>query len=145
MSFPFQVIFHEDSAATILGRLTARSGLASGSATGVPGEGRWLQQADITSITCAVFDEDAAGTADTTAIATPTVTISTSVLDTPVTSNEIWTKGGPGYNFLHDLAYTNFPTGGNTYRVEYEVTLADSGATLLHGAYRGPALALYNS
>ena len=50
----FKVQWHEDGSATVLGRITARNG--SGSATGIAGEGNWLEQADISTITCAVYD-----------------------------------------------------------------------------------------
>lgn len=135
----FDVIWNEDSSATALGRITARDG--SGAATGVDGEGNWLQQADISSITCKVFDLDS--TTPDTAIATPTVTVSDAVLDTPVTTNVIWTKDTIGYNFIHDLANTNFPTGNHTYRVEYKVTL--TGGTVFHAVYQGIAKAIRSS
>lgn len=114
----YQVSFNEDGSATALARMTARDG--SGSATGVAGEGNWLQQADLSSITCAVFDLTSA-TPDT-AVATPTVTISSAILNTPVTSTAIWCRDSVGYNFLHDLPPTVFPTGGHLYRVEYKFT-----------------------
>ena len=133
MSEPFEVVWNEDGDATALGRITARDG--SGIATGVDGEGNWLQQADISTITCKVFDLDS--TTPDTEIATPTVTVATHVLDSPVTTNVIWTLDSTGYNFLHDLAASNFPTGDRTYLVEYKVTL--SGGAIFHGVYRGTA------
>lgn len=139
MSVPFYVEWSEDGDATALGRITARNG--SGAATGVDGEGNWLQQADVSTITCKVFDLNSA-TPDTP-IATPTVTVSTSVLDTPATTNVIWTKDSTGYNFLHDLAASNFPTGEHWYRVEYTVTL--SGGAVFHGVYEGPARSIRSS
>ena len=135
----FQVEWTEDSDATVLGRITARNG--SGSATGVNGEGNWLQQADVSTITWKVFDVDSA--TPETAIASGSVTVSTSVLDTPVTTNVIWTKDATGYNFLHDLAATNFPTGGRTYRLEYVATL--TGGAVFHGVYSGQAKPVYSS
>ena len=113
----YQVRFNEDGSATALARMTARDG--SGAATGVAGEGNWLQQADLASITCAVFDMSDSGTA---AIATPTVTISSAIINTPVTSTAIWCRDSVGYNFLHDLPPTAFPTGGHVYRIEYKFT-----------------------
>ena len=139
MASSFVVQWNEDGSATVLGRITARDG--SGAATGVNGEGNWLQQADITSITAKIFDLDSA-TPDT-ATATPTVTISTDVLDTPVTTNVIWTVDSTGYNFVHDLASTSFPSGNRQYRVEYEVTL--TGGTVFHGSYTGLARAIRGS
>lgn len=129
----FQVVWNEDGSATALGRVTARSG--SGTATGVNGEGNWAQQADLSTITCSVFDLD--GVTPDTAITTPTVTIATSILDTVVTTNVIWTKDTTGYNFIHDLGAANFPTGGHCYLVEYKFTYADG--TIGWGKYKGEA------
>lgn len=127
----FVVVWNEDSTATVLGRLTARNG--SGVATGVSGEGKWLQQADVSSIAYKIFDINSA-TPDTP-IKTGTATVATVVLNTPVTATEIWTKDTIGYNFLHDLASTDFPAGDHLYSLEYVVTLA--GGAVFHGVYRG--------
>jgi len=135
----FRVVWNEDSGATILGRITARD--ATGAATGKDGEGNWLKQQDISTITCKVFDLN--GATPDTAIATPTVTITDSVLDTPITTNVIWTVDTIGYNFAHDLAASNFPTGNHTYRVEYKVTL--TGGTIFHGVFEGVAQPLRGS
>ncbi len=129
----FHVEWKEDGDATVLARLTARNG--SGAATGIDGEGNFLQIADISTITCKIFDLDSA-TPDT-AISTPTVTVSTNVLDTVITAQTIWTRDTTGYNFLHDLAGSEFPTGERRYRVEYTVTL--TGGAVFHGSYLGPA------
>jgi len=110
--------WQEDGTATVLARVCARD--ATGAATGVPGEGKWVKQADLSAITCAVYDLSSATPA--VAIATPTVTISSAILDTPATSSELWTEDTTGYNFIHDLASTNFPTGRNRYLVEYLFT-----------------------
>jgi hypothetical protein len=126
------VEFQEDSTNVMLGRLTSDNG--SGSATGVKGEGSWLEQADFSSITCKVFDRSSQ--TESTAIATPSVTIATSVIDTPVTDNALWTKDTTGYNFKHSLANTIFTTGGNTYRVEYKGTLTNGD--VFHWGYEGP-------
>lgn len=129
----FQVDWNEDGSATVLGRLTARNG--TGSATGVSGEGNWVKIADVSTIVCKVFDLDSA-TPDTP-ILTPAVTVASAVIDTPVTSDVIWTKDAVGYNFLHDLPPTAFPIGGRAYSVEYEVTLTGGGK--FHGTYSGIA------
>lgn len=127
----FKVVWLEDSSALVLGRLTAHNG--SGAATGKAGEGNWLQQTDITSITCKVFDLTSS---TTTPITTPTVAVSSVILDTPETANTIWTKDSIGYNFIHNLSPTDFPTGSSRVRVEYKVTL--SGGAVFHGVYEGP-------
>lgn len=129
----FQIEWAEDGSADVLARITARD--ATGEATGVAGEGRWLKVADISTITCKVFNIDSS-TPDT-AIATPTVDKTTDVLDTPVTTDEIWTKDSVGYNFLHSLAASNFPEGSKVFSVEYEVTLTGGGK--FHGVFSGPA------
>jgi len=136
MAANFSVNWNEDSSATVLGRITARNG--SGSATGVDGEGNWLQIADISTITCAVYDLDDSDTPNT-AIATPTVTISSAVLDTPVTTAVLWTKDSTGYNFIYDLLPAHFPTGNNRYEVEFTITLAGD-IVVFHGTYQGVAL-----
>ena len=135
----FQVTWIEDSDATVLGRITARNG--SGAATGVNGEGNWLQQADVTSITWKIFDLQSA--TPETATSTGTVTVSTSVLDTPVATNVIWLQDATGYNFIHDLAASNFPTGGRNYRLEYVATLV--GGEVFHGVYQGAATPISSS
>ena len=128
-----QVTWMEDSTNTVLGRVVARDG--TGSATGVNGEGNWIKKADLSSITCSVFDLSSA--APTTAITTPTVTISTDILDTPVTSNVIWTEDKTGYNFLIDLAAANFPTGEHVYSVRF--TFTTTGGDTFNKAYEGLA------
>jgi hypothetical protein len=135
----FDVVFNEDGSATALGRITARDG--SGAATGLDGEGNFLQVADVSTITCNVYDLDS-DTPDT-AIITPTVTVATSVLDTVATTNVLWTKDSIGYNFIHDLPITAFPTGGNMYLVEYKITTA--GGTVGFGRYKGIACPAHGS
>lgn len=105
----------EDGTAVIRARVSGHDG--TGNATGVPGEGYFLKQADLSSISCLVYD-----VTGSSSVATPSVTISSAILDTPDTTAAKWRKGGTGYNFQHTLAGTNFPTGGSTYRVEYLFT-----------------------
>ena len=131
MAASFQTIWHEDSSATVLGRLTARNG--SGAYTGRQGEGRWLKEVDITSITCNVFDRSSA-TPDTP-FATPTINVATAIFDSPETNNQLWTKDKIGWNFLVDLAPSNFPTEDHQIEVEFKVTLTD--ATVFFGSYIG--------
>lgn len=142
MASEFQVAWNEDGDATVLGRMAARNG--SGTQTGVSGEGRFLKQSDVSTITCKVFDLDSA-TPDT-AIATPAVAVASAVLDSPIASDDsmsVWTVDSYGYNFIHDLAASCFPTGGHAYRVEYEVTLV--GGAKFHGAYSGIAKSIRGS
>ena len=120
MSSHFFVQWSEDGDATVLGRITSRAG--SGAATGIDGEGNWLEQADVASITCSVFDLDS---------------------DTPVTVNTLWTVDTTGYNFIHDLAATNFPTGSNRYSVEYAVSMTNGGK--FHAIFEGIARPIRSS
>lgn len=139
MSIPFAVNWKEDGDCTVLGRITARNG--SGDATGINGEGNWLQQADVSEIERKVFDLD--GSTPDTPTATDTLTISSVVLDTPVTTNVIWTLDTTGYNFIDDIGAAKFPVGGRNYRVEYKVTL--TGGQVFHGIYEGTAQPLRGS
>lgn len=127
--------FWEDGSATIYGRLMARDGTGSS----VIGEGKYVKQSDLSSITYKVFDVEAG-----TEIATGTVTISTSVFDTPQTSTEdpVW-QASRGFNFRHDLAHTCFPTGGKVYRVEY--LFITTGGTRGFAVFEGPAEAVMTS
>lgn len=135
-TYVYQFRFQEDGTAVIKARVAADDG--TGRATGIAGEGYFLKQADLSTITCLVYD--VTGSAS---VATPTVTISSAILDTPVTLPAKWRKGGPGYNFTHTLAASNFPTGGSTYRVEYKFTTTGSNVYWLK--IEGVADAAYTS
>jgi len=128
----FPVNWNEDGDATCLGRVTARNG--TGAATGVDGEGNFIKQADVSAIERKIFDLDGS-TPDTPVTTNPT--ISTVILDTPVTTNVLWTKDSTGFNFLDDIAGSNFPVGENRYRIEYKFTL--TGGAIFHGVYEGSA------
>lgn len=88
----------------------------------------------MSSITCKVIDET---NSDTEITPAPTVTVGSAIIDTPVTDGVIWTQDTTGYNFLHDLSYTYFPTGGSTYRVEYYFVL--TGGARFGVGFRGVA------
>lgn len=83
-------------------------------------DGNYILQADLSSITYAVFNMT---TGSAVAVINDTVTISTAVFDTLQTDG-IWTWDTTGYNFLHVMPATAFPTGGNVYAVEYTFTPA---------------------
>lgn len=129
----------EDATAVVRGRLTSAYG--TGAATGVSGEGNWIKQADLTSITWKMFD--ASSTTPDTAIATGTFTISSVVIDTPVTSTANWTGNSVGYNFLAIMAASNFPTGGHQY--ELEVTVTTTGGYVQVDTVAGRARAIRGS
>lgn len=135
----FPINWNEDGDATCLGRVTARDG--TGAATGVDGEGNFIEQADVSAIERKIFDLDS-DTPDTP-ITTTNPTISSVILDDPVTTNVIWTKDAIGYNFIDDLAGSNFPTGNRRYRIEYKITL--TGGAIFHGIYEGTAEAIRGS
>lgn len=127
--------WQEDGSATCLARVCARD--ATGAATGVDGEGKWIKQADLSTITCKVFDRTAGYATPDTAISSPTVTISSAIIDTPVTATTIWDVDSTGYNFLFDMAATSFPTGGHKYLVEFAFVTTGSTKWIL--AYEGIA------
>jgi len=130
----FDVTWREAATATVLARLTSRTG--TGTATGVKGEGNWVRQADLVSIAYQAFDESS-DNAEVTA-GPQTVSIAGTVLDTPVTSTALWTADTTGYNFLHDLPPATFPEGGHLYRVEYKFTF--TGGAIGFAVFRGEAL-----
>ena len=134
MSNVIEASWNEDASATVYGRITARDGTG----TVMAGEGKCLKQADLASITYKVFDE--AGLE----IAADTVTISTSIFNTLQTTLDdpawMFTKG---FNFRHDLPPTSFPTGDQTYIVEYKFTT--TGGTVGFAIYKGRATSVYTS
>ncbi len=93
----------EDGASSFMARVAVGSGVN-------------MVQADIETISCAVFD------AIGTLAAEPTVTVSTSVFDTLQTDAR-WVPDidSTGYNFRFDMASTTFTTGGR-YQVEFMFT-----------------------
>jgi hypothetical protein len=135
-SYVYQFRWQEDGTAIVKARVAAHDG--TGKSTGIPGEGYFLKQADLSTITCLVYDVTGAAN-----VATPSVTISSAISDTPITTQALWRKGNPGYNFSHTLAASNFPTGGSTYRVEYKFTT--TGSTVFWLKIEGVADAAYTS
>lgn len=132
----FNVVWGEDSDVTVLGRVVARNG--SGAA--VTDEGNLLQQADVSSISYKTFDLDS--DTPTAAIESGALTVASVILDAAVTG-EIWTQDATGYNFIHDVPASWFPTGGHRYAIEYKFTL--SGGAVFHGSYLGPARPIRSS
>jgi hypothetical protein len=130
---PWETHWREAGTATVLLRLTARG--ATGAWTGKAGEGNWVRQVDLSTVTYRAYDETN-DNAEVTAGA-QTVTIASAVLDTPVTTTVLWTRDSIGYNFLHDLPPATFPDGDHIYRVEYKFTFADG--TVGWTVFRGPA------
>ena len=114
-------VVNEDGSFSVLGRVCSLDG--SGDEYG-EGEGNVLQQADVSAITCKVFDLGTDEAATGTAVSPdPTVTISTSVFDTLRTVG--WPTDRVGYNFRHDLGPTYTADPGEYRRAEYKFTLTD--------------------
>ena len=101
----------EDGGATFMARVLGNDGAA-------------ITQSSISTITCAVYDLSTS--TPTVAILAPSLVVATVVFDTLQTDAR-WTADATGYNFLHAMPATAFPTGKHTYKVEYKVTPA-SGA-----------------
>lgn len=94
----------EDGGASVLARVYGPDGAA-------------ITQAAISTITCRVTAKSSGAS-----VATPTVTVADSVFDT-LQDDALWEDvDDVGYNFKHDLPATAFPTGGETYIVEYKFT-----------------------
>lgn len=93
----------EDGGCQCLARVVGNAGTA-------------ITQASLTAITAKVFDLDS--TTPDTAVATPTVTISSAVFDTLQTDDR-WDADDTGYNFKFEVAASAFSTGGRRYRIEF--------------------------
>lgn len=119
---------NEDGSFYVLARVCSLDG--SGEEV-VPGEGAVLQQADVSAITCKVYDlgTNRNATSGTEVTPAPTVTVSTSVFDALRTVG--WDKDTWGYNFRHDLSASYAPTGGDWYLLEYKFTLVSGGVAWL--------------
>lgn len=131
MSNTINVAWQEDGSATVYARLMARD--ATG--TAIVGQGKCLKQADLSSITYSVYDDEETGTS---AVASGTVTIASSIFDTlKLTADDpVWTFTR-GFNFRHDLGPECFPTGDHVYMVEYRITTA--GGAVGWARFRGKA------
>lgn len=127
----FSGIYRENGLAVHYARLTADNG--SGAATGVIGEGKYLQIADITSITMTVIEK----LSGDVIVAPTTLTVSAVVSDTVVTSTTVWTQGA-GYNFRHAMPAGSFPQSGVIYRTKYTIVLP-GGYDPLYLIFEGPA------
>jgi hypothetical protein len=111
---------------TLLCRVAAADG--TGQPTGVRGEGNWIKQADVSTLTYLVQDITDE-TAITTVVSSTSLTVSTVISDTPTTNTAKWTADGVGYNFAHSIPVASFPTRGNRYRVVYTLTLTSGNAS----------------
>lgn len=76
--------------------------------------GDYIQQSDLSSINCAVYDAISGNE-----LATPSVDISSSVYDTLQTDAR-WEEDDVGYNFAHTLPASALSSGSTRYRIEYK-------------------------
>lgn len=114
----------EDTPLTILARLCAKT--ATGSASPVPEEGNLLLQADVTSVTCKIYDEGG------TIVISTTPTTSDVVYDTLQTTG-VWKNLARGGNFLYTIPATGFPSGLTEVTVEITLTLSSGEPLRLIG------------
>lgn len=87
----------------------------------IPSSGAYITQAALTAVACKVFDLGS-NTPDT-AVATPTVTVSTAVFDTLQTAAadlRIWTRDTTGFNFKFQVPGTAFAAGSIGTKLERE-------------------------
>lgn len=124
---------NEDGTFSVLARVCSLDGTGEEYADG---EGPVLKAADVSTVTCKVFD---LGTDETTAAGTevtpaPTVTVATSVLDTLRTAG--WGEDRAGYNFRHDLAPAYAADPGEFRLVEYKFTLTGGGVFFVKALVR---------
>lgn len=141
----FQGRVNEDGSATIVGRVTARDG--TGAASPVPEEGNLLLAADLSAITCRVFD------LKTLTEVTPAPTITTAAILAALQTTGIFRllKDAQsvvlGGNFLHDLPPASFPAGATDgsqkYLIEYKYTT--TGGTVAWGQVEVTANAIQQS
>lgn len=128
----YSVCLEPDATNTIQMRLSATNG--SGSETGEPGRGNWLQQADFSAIYLWVYDLDAAD--PDAAIYDGAVTVADVIVDTPVTGTQGIDEYG--HNFIHNWLPAWVPTAGHRYRGKYLFTLTDGTTSRVF--VRGTAL-----
>ena len=124
--------YRQNGMASHYARIAAANG--SGAATGIEGEGRYVQVADVDEIELTVIEKL---TGDVVLAATA-LTPSAVVLDSVVTSTAVWTQGG-GYNFLHHMPEGSYPESGKVYRTQYKITL-NGDYDPLYLIFEGPAL-----
>jgi hypothetical protein len=136
MSHEVEVLWQEDGTATVYGLICARDG----SGTSIRGKGKALQRTDITSITFKAYDVEI----PEVVINSGTLDKNLTIFDTLQTSDDdsVW-QYEQGFNFRHDLAPANFPTGGRKVQIEY--TFTTSGGAVGYAKYVGMVDPLYSS
>jgi hypothetical protein len=117
----------EDGQLSVLSRLTSLSGTGSEL---VQGEGPVVKVADVSTITCKVYDLGDERDADTGTEVPPAPTLtSVNVFDTLRTAG--WKSDVIGYNFRHDVAAAYLADPAEWRLFEYEVTLTDGALICL--------------
>lgn len=122
----------EDGNYTVLARMCSLDGTGD---EYIPGEGKVLKQADVSSIGCKVYalGTDKNSLTGTEVTPSPSVSISSSIFDTLRTTG--WPLVPPGdlhgYNFRHDLSGTYAPAPEEWYLIEYTFNLASGGVAYL--------------
>lgn len=116
--------------ATFQARLVAQGGTG----TAVTNEGNAVVQADVNTVSYAVYDLNAS--TPSTAVTSGSLTVSDVILNT-LTDDNIWNALGDltGRNFIHTVAGSVFSTADHTYRVLYTVvlTVGAGGSTMIFG------------
>lgn len=118
-------VVREGSTATVFARVS--SPVSTGSATGVPGEGNWTMRADLSSISYVVYDE----TSEEQSVSSTSITVSSAIVDTPVTSNANWPNDSTGYNFTHAVPSSAFRGGCSNAMIEYTFTYTNGNVDKL--------------
>ena len=98
-------------------------------------DGTIAQQADISTITCTVMDDD--GTANSPG----SLTVANVIFDTLQTSDGRWDGDSTGFNFAYEVPATSFPAANFT-RVEFTFTPAAGAVFKL--IYEGVVLTSYD-
>lgn len=119
----YRGVVNEDGIYAVMARITALDG--SGDEV-VKGEGKLLEEADVSSITCKVYDlgDSDENTPGSVISPDPTVTVANAIYDELQTVG--WSQDEFGYNFRHSLGVVYAPTGGNFYLIEYKITLTEA-------------------
>lgn len=132
----FYGVFNEDGTATIQGRAVARDGTGAT----IAGEGKLLQQADISTITIKVFK----------LVDPPVETFSATLTVSAVIFNTLqvdatWVPGidSIGYTFSTDIPASAFPDGDVKYRAEVRGTT--TGGSVFWGRWEGAGMGVFTS
>ena len=117
----------EDGPFSFLARVCSLSGTGS---EVVQGEGPVILAADVSTVTCKVYDLGTERDADTGTEITPAPTLTSANVFALRTAG--WVEQPPnGYNFRHDVAAAYLADPGEWRLFEYEITLTDGALICL--------------